>query len=203
MKVVQETEPVQVTEVVATVLRVSGHAPEDDQYARPPIVGVVDVEMVPTPLPPVTEALKVVPSNERLEPMRSDLIALDPLPTKIPPSGVVLAVPPLAIATVPVTFAAVPPMLSVLVETEYKVPLLAPTTPASEPSVGSVENVLVPLQVLELARRVVEAMVMSVEPLKETPLMRRAVARVVAVLALPPMESEEVAVVTRAPALLV
>ena len=64
---------------------------------------------------------------------------------------------------------------------------MAATRPERVFSIGRVLNVLVPLQVLELARRVVEAMVMSAEPLNETPLMSRPVARVVAVPALPPM----------------
>ena len=76
-----------------------------------------------------------------------------------------------------------PPMLRVEVETEYRVPELAPTTPFREPSVGRVvklfepENVLLPLKVFEFERSVDEAavMVMSAEPLKEVPLMLRAV----------------------------
>src|SRR5260221_388399 len=54
-------------------------------------------------------------------------------------------------------------------------------------------NVLFPAKVLLLERSVVEEMVMSAVPLKETPLMRRAVWSCVAVAALPPIESEEVA----------
>ena len=48
-------------------------------------------------------------------------------------------------------------------------------------------KVLVPEKVLLFASKVVEAMVMLVEPSKETPLMVRGVASVVAVLALPLM----------------
>ena len=57
-------------------------------------------------------------------------------------------------------------------------------------------NVLLPLKVFEFARSVEEAavMVMSAEPLKETLLMRRAVWRMVAVAALPPMLRVEVEV---------
>src|SRR5207253_1866478 len=55
------------------------------------------------------------------------------------------------------------------------------------------ENVFAPEKVLLLAKSVVEAMVMSALPLNEMPLMRRAVANVVAVLALPPMLRVEVA----------
>ena len=68
------------------------------------------------------------------------------------------------------------------------------------------EKVLVPEKVLESASSVVEAMVMLAEPLKETPLIVRAVWSVVAVLALPPIEKEveEVAISTSAePAALV
>ena len=64
--------------------------------------------------------------------------------------------------------------------------------PESVPRIGRVEKVLVPLHVLEFPRSVVEAIVMSAEPLKETPLMRRAFCRVVAVPALPPMFSVDV-----------
>ena len=71
--------------------------------------------------------------------------------------------------------------------TWYRLPELPAMRPESEPRIGSVEKVLVPLQVFELARRVVEAMVMSAEPLNETPLMLRAVKSVVAVFALPPI----------------
>ena len=48
-------------------------------------------------------------------------------------------------------------------------------------------NVLLPLKVFEFARSVVEEIVISALPLKETPLMRREVWRVVAVAALPPI----------------
>ena len=59
--------------------------------------------------------------------------------------------------------------------------------PASVPRIGKVEKVLVPLQVFEFASKVVEAIVMSAEPLKETPLISRAFWSVVAVPALPPI----------------
>jgi hypothetical protein len=75
--------------------------------------------------------------------------------------------------------------------------------PLMEPWIVA-EKVLVPLQVFVLARRVVLETVMSAVPLKETPLMRCAVWSWVAVAALPPMESEEVATCAKAvPALLV
>jgi hypothetical protein len=79
------------------------------------------------------------------------------------------------------------------VAVEYREPELPEMRPDREPSVGRVVKVLLPLQVLVSPRRVVEAIVMSAVPLKETPLMRRGVWRAVAVPALPPMEREEVA----------
>src|SRR3989344_2936516 len=128
-------------------------------------------------------------------------------------------VPPFAIATMPVTFPAVPPMLRVLVETKVgaAVPpvafariVLAPAVaaydvvlptevmrPETEPVMRE-EKVFDPENVLESARSVVEATVMLAVPLKEMPLMVRAVSRAVAVAALPPMESEEVATSRRA-----
>ena len=74
--------------------------------------------------------------------------------------------------------------------------MFAPRRPERVPRVGSVEkvlepeNVLLPLNVLELARSVEEAavMVMSAEPLKDVPLIERAVWKIVAVAALPVME---------------
>src|SRR3989344_2593733 len=62
------------------------------------------------------------------------------------------------------------------------------------------ENVLAPEKVLSLARSVEEAavMVMSAVPLKEAPLMVRAVSSAVAVAALPPMERVLVAAKARA-----
>src|SRR3990167_4491886 len=170
---------------------------------------------------------RVEPSKERPLPISRDLMAEEPLPTRMPPSGVEEAVPPLAIATMPVTFPAVPPMLRVLVETKVgaAVPpvafariVLAPAVaaydvalptevmtpemlalvvtvaalPETEPVMRE-EKVLAPEKVLESARSVVEATVMLAVPLKEMPLMVRAVSRAVAVAALPPMESVEVA----------
>src|SRR3989344_5925146 len=134
-------------------------------------------------------------------------------------------VPPFAIATMPVTFPAVPPMLRVLVETKVgaAVPpvafariVLAPavaaydvvlptevmtperlalvvTVAALPEPVMREEKVFDPENVLLSARNVVEATVMLAVPLKETPLMVRAVSMAVAVAALPPMESVEVA----------
>lgn len=65
----------------------------------PPCTGVVEVEMVPLPVPPPV-AESVVPSKVRLLPMTSDLIAPVPLPTKIPPRGVEEPVPPTFTASV-------------------------------------------------------------------------------------------------------
>jgi hypothetical protein len=62
------------------------------QYGSWPAVSEEDVETVPDPPPPVAD--RVVPSKVRLVPIASDLIALKPLPTKIPPSEVDDAVPP-------------------------------------------------------------------------------------------------------------
>ena len=60
------------------------------------------------------------------------------------------------------------------------------------------EKVLLPENVFELASRVVEATTMFAVPLKETPLIVRAVSRAVAVPAFPPIEREEVATSSRA-----
>ena len=119
----------------------------------------------------------------RPEPIRREPTCEVPFPFKMP-VRVVLPVPPFATATTPVTFAAVPETEPVIVE----------------------EKVLVPEKVLLFARSVEEAAVrvISALPLKDVPLMVRAVARVVAVAALPPMLRVEVLVVVSAvPALFV
>jgi hypothetical protein len=83
---------------------------------------------------------------------------------------------PLRLAFV-VTVAALPPILRVEVETLYRVPLFAPTTPARVPRVGRVLKVVAPLKVFEpekvlaFASSVVEAMTMLAAPVKLTPLM--------------------------------
>ena len=81
--------------------------------------------------------------------------------TRLPSATLVRPVPPVETVTVPVTLAAVPEML---------IPWVF-------------------VHVLVSASRVVDATVMLAEPLKETPLMVRAVSRMVAVPALPPMLS--------------
>ena len=82
--------------------------------------------------------------------------------------------------------------------------MLAPTKPVRLERVGSVVKLLEPENVLLSPRSVVEATTMLAVPLKETPLIVRAVWRAVAVAALPPMESVEVDVCTSAvPAALV
>jgi hypothetical protein len=64
---------------------------------------------------PAPEVESVVPLYERPEPMMRVPTIEVPLPFKMPLS-VVEPVPPFCTATVPVTFADVPPMLSVEVE---------------------------------------------------------------------------------------
>src|SRR5450631_770385 len=59
-------------------------------------------------------------------------------------------VPPFVVATTPVTLLAVPPMLSVEVDTWYRAPLFAPTTPESEARTGVAVKVCTPPQVLEV-----------------------------------------------------
>src|SRR3990167_6713221 len=133
------------------------------------------------------------PSKERPLPISRDLMAEEPLTTRMPPSGEEEAVPPLAIATRPVTFPAVPPMLRVMVETKVgaAVPPVAFARIVLAPAVAAYDVVL-PTEVMTPERLALVVTVAAV-PLKETPLMVRAVSRAVAVAALPPMESVEVA----------
>ena len=133
--------------------------------------------------PPLVES--VVPTSERPEPMVRVFTGDVPLPMRIPES-VVEPVPPFD------TPSAVPSdndptaavcakrlVLDAVVAKKFvEVALVRRTDPL---------KVLLPEKVLLLARSVVDAMVMLVEPSKETPLMVRGVARVVAVLALPLM----------------
>ena len=64
--------PETVKVVVATLPSVSGQAPDEVQYGSPPMVGVVEVEMVPTPEP---EAEESSPSQSALEPVSAIQVA--------------------------------------------------------------------------------------------------------------------------------
>ena len=75
-------------------------------------------------------------------------------------------------------------------KSELKVEVYTPLV--TVPALPEMEPLIVLVKVLVSARRVVEAMMMFVDPLKETPLMVRAFWSVVAVPALPPMVRVEV-----------
>ena len=105
--------------------------------------------------------------------------------TSEPSATEVRPVPPFPTATVPVTFPAFPVMLAFIdvVLIWYREPELPPMRPERAARTGVLLNVLVPLQVFESPRSVVEAMMMLAVPLKEMPLIVRAVWSAVAVRA--------------------
>ena len=107
---------------------------------------------------------RVEPSKERPLPISRDLMAEEPLPTRMPPSGVVQG------------YAVALPTVVVTAE-RLGLVVTGAALPETEPVMRE-EKVLAPEKVLEAARSVVEATVMLAVPLKETPLMVRAVSRV-------------------------
>ena len=136
------------------------------------------------------EGRPVVVSIWRMEPMVLVASAVSAVPlgsamSNFPSETLVSPVPPVASRTVPVTFPAVPVMLAFIdvVLIWYREPELPPMRPERAARTGVLLNVLLPLQVFESPRSVVEAMVMLAVPLKEMPLIVRAVWSAVAVRA--------------------
>ena len=142
------------------------------------------------------EAVSVVPLNVRAVPevMRVPSKKFTPLVT-----WVEVAVPPWLIPRIPKVLESAKVDVA-----ETRPALFACRKPEPVPrvraEVEALVNVLLPVKELLLARSVVEEMVMLVDPSKVTPLMVRPVWRVVAVFALPPMESDAAEPVSPVPA---